>query len=101
MIVTYATETATTAYLKMNTWGTPSTAVFTTNISASGGNWVASDIIEITLPMATATGNKLVFFSDLTEEDEPIYVREIKFFTNREAAEYYQTNAPAYYNSFN
>lgn len=102
-VAIFATEsTSTTAWLKIDTNADVTTGTLAANISVSNGNWVASEILETEVKGFANYGSpKLIFRSNLVEGDSPIYVSEIRFFTNREAAEYFQTNAPAYYNSFN
>ena len=101
-VAIFATESTSNAYLKIDTNADVATGTLAANISVSNGNWVASEILETEVKgFATYGSPKLIFRSNLVEGDLPIYVSEIRFFTNREAAEYFQTNAPAYYNSFN
>ena len=97
-VVTYATKAETPAYLKAETWGTPNHVTFASDITVSNGKWVTSDIVEIGMPMAKNAAGKMIFYSDLTEEGTPIYIREIKFFESLADAQYYQANAPEYFN---
>lgn len=102
-VITYATDTAESAYLGVFRWGNTATGrhtVVANDISVSEGEWVTTGVVEIGTDWKNRVKQpgKLYVFSPLADEEASVYIREIVYFTNADDAKYYADNAPEYYN---